>query len=234
MIGYKVDYQRHARLSKEVLKQLTPPIVWSTIRAAASSIRSPARPSREEQPADYYDRMAQHERWRVHYTESHYYFFWSIIADRLVRFGAQSVLDLGCGSGQLAVLLGDRGIKRYCGVDFSGEQIRLARAACPQFEFVQSDITSTDILECGSYDAIVATEFLEHIDGDLEVVKRIHPRTFVLASLPNYDDPSHVRFFASPSEIASRYASFFDSFRVDALRRNTQGIVYYLLEGVRR
>jgi SAM-dependent methyltransferase len=71
------------------------------------------------------------------------------------------VLDLGCGSGRpIARYLLDHGY-RVTGVDASAEMLRLARANCPEADFVQGDITDVDLP--GGYDGIVAWDSVFHI-----------------------------------------------------------------------
>jgi SAM-dependent methyltransferase len=75
------------------------------------------------------------------------------------------VLELGCGSGipdtrELAARF------RVTGVDISPEQIRRARAAVPEAEFVVADITTMS-LPAGSYDAVVSFYVFNHIPREL-------------------------------------------------------------------
>ena len=54
---------------------------------------------------------------------------WTVLADRIRRSGAKSVLDIGCGPGQFAACLFDMaGIETYTGLDFSAEAIRMGPA----------------------------------------------------------------------------------------------------------
>jgi SAM-dependent methyltransferase len=65
------------------------------------------------------------------------------IDDLIVRHrpGAQSVLDLGCGTGRHALLLAERGY-RMTGVDLSEEMLKVARASSSGQSFVQGDVRS--------------------------------------------------------------------------------------------
>ena len=52
-----------------------------------------------------------------------------------------SVVDLGCGNGQLTKQLSDMGME-VIGVDESEEMISLARKSYPEIKFVHADATS--------------------------------------------------------------------------------------------
>lgn len=55
--------------------------------------------------------------------------------------GARSMLDLGCGTGRHAELLGKHGYA-LAGVDLSEEMLKVARATNPGLHFVQGDVRS--------------------------------------------------------------------------------------------
>jgi SAM-dependent methyltransferase len=84
------------------------------------------------------------------------------------------VLELGCGAGvpdtqRLAARF------QVTGVDVSAEQVRLARAAVPQAEFVEADFTALD-LEPESFDAVVSFYAFNHVPRELlaPTFARIH------------------------------------------------------------
>src|SRR5262245_8471477 len=86
-----------------------------------------------EQPAEFYDETFEKgEHWREHYTKSRYYPIWTVVGDRLARAGVKTLLDVGCGPGQMACFLRDRGLARYVGIDFSKARVEHARTACPE------------------------------------------------------------------------------------------------------
>jgi cyclopropane fatty-acyl-phospholipid synthase-like methyltransferase len=84
------------------------------------------------------------------------------------------VLELGCGAGmpdtkRLAARF------QVTGVDVSAEQVRRARAAVPEAEFVQADFTALE-LEPGSFDAVVSFYAFNHVPRELlaPTFARIH------------------------------------------------------------
>lgn len=74
------------------------------------------------------------------------------------------VLDAGCGGGTpvLAALAGET---RAVGLDFSGEQLRLAAGNAPTVALVRGDMTSLPFRE-GSFDAVTALHSLIHVPLD--------------------------------------------------------------------
>lgn len=164
-----------------------------------------------------------------HYTESRYYFLWSVVSDRMRGF--YRVLDLGCGTGQFASLLFDRGFKDYTGIDFSPVAIKTARKCCPGFKFVIRDLR--DSTEFKDYECVVALEFLEHIENDLGVVSQIKPGAHFLGTVPSFRCESHVRAFSNADKVARRYGEFFNDFTVDTFLMAPNKLKFYLIEGVR-
>lgn len=118
-------------------------------------------------------------------------------ARRRMEYGAQytmgSVLDLGCGMGQLADAVGER---EYMGVDFSRAGIEWARANIrnPNARFLRADLREPPILN--SYDTVAMFEFLEHLIDPASVAElalRL-ARQRVIVSVPvNMVGPEHVK-----------------------------------------
>ncbi len=107
----------------------------------------------------------------------------------------------------------------------------MSKKRCPYFDFLVVDLTQSDILQTSAYDCIVTLEFLEHVEFDLEVIRRIRPGTKFFATVPNFPYESHVRHFANESEVKERYQPFFSEFTVDTFLENAKGKTFYLMEG---
>jgi SAM-dependent methyltransferase len=216
---------------RTILREVTPPIIWKLLNRAIGGLNGDAG---SERPDEYYDATySKSGDYRGHYADSRYFFLWCVLLDRMRPAEMRCLLDIGCGPGQLASFLRDRGLRRYVGLDFSGECIRMARAACPSFQFICADAFTSDLFSTLDYDVVVATEFLEHVQGDLVILDRIKPGTRVYGSVPNFPDPAHVRHFNSIEEVKTRYSSRFTGFRVDELLFGSGGMLFYLFEGVR-
>jgi len=101
------------------------------------------------------------------------------------------VLELGCGAG---VPDTQRLAARFpvTGVDVSAEQVRRARTAVPEAEFVRADFTALE-LEPGSFDAVVSFYAFNHVPRELlaPTFARIHrwlaPRGLLMTALGTTD-----------------------------------------------
>lgn len=190
----------------------------------------------EEKGADFYDKAFYDDQgWSAHYTTSPYYFLWTVIIDRIRLTGRKKLLEIGCGTGQLAHALADVGvIHEYCGFDFSQVRVEHARHNCLNYRFEVADAFQTDLFTTVDYDIVVTTEFLEHVEKDLQVIESVRPGTYFLGTVPNFPFVSHVRHFANAEEVAQRYAGYFTNFRVDTFLANATGKTFFLCEGITR
>lgn len=220
---------------KSSLKELLPPIVLRLIKGYNNTTLKG-----QEQAPEFYERQViEQERWHKHYTESGYYPLWTVIADRIMLAPVNSILEIACGTGQLALLLRDKGLPKYLGFDFNREAIKSAKEKhknliCPDFDFVVADAFKTEFFDNHNYDAVLCTEFLEHVEGDLEIIEKIRSGTYFYGTVPNYPAPAHVRVFKKINEVTERYAKYFHSFRVDAHLCSMEGMTLYLLEGIKK
>lgn len=185
-----------------------------------------------EKDAEWYDEMLDISgHYCQHYTESAYYALWAIIADRIIRGGYKSVLDVGCGTGQLAMLLRDRGLNQYRGFDFSEKRIYQARRSCTEFDFIIADAFETDLFTSFDYDAVIMTEFLEHIEKDIDVLEKIPVGTRIYASVPNFMYVSHVRKFKDIDAVKERYGE--EVADIDVISMRHEALTIFLFEGIK-
>lgn len=105
---------------------------------------------------------------------------------------AQSVLDVGIGSGRYASGYVESGVKRVVGVDISSGMLDLARSYVEQFnssntnfEFALTDIDAFDTAE--KFDVVVAMGFFDYISEPIGSLRKL--RDFcnhsVIASFPS-------------------------------------------------
>lgn len=222
---------------KAAARELIPPVLFRGLRLLNQRLLSDRKPRAFTgiKTSSWYDEIYEYNsEYRKHYTESRYYFIWTVIADRIVRRNHRNIFDLGCGPGQFAALLHSKGVKGYCGLDFSSSAIEIAKKSCPDFEFIAADAFASDTLENREYDCLVTMEFLEHVDKDIEILQRVRPGTRVIATVPDFPTPSHIRYFSNSREVQERYARLFDSFRVDAFLKDEGGHTFFILDGIRK
>jgi SAM-dependent methyltransferase len=195
----------------------------------------PAAVRTGQQGPDFYDRtFDEDDYWRRHYTGVHDYCCWTVIIDRLRARGVRRLLEIGCGTGQLASGIRDAAIlEDYCGFDFSAHRVGQARIVCPPWRFEVADAFATDLFTAFDYDSALSTEFLEHVEGDLAVLAKLRPGTRFIGTVPNFPFVSHVRHFANGSEVAARYGALFDGLNVVPIALNDKGKTLFVLEGVR-
>jgi len=183
----------------------------------------------------YYDRMYVAETvYHQPYEQSHYYFLWSVIVDRVRRAGFKRVLEIGCGPGQLAAYLMDQGIETYTGLDFSPQAIAMAKRNVPGGRFVVGDARDPDIHGQVDHQFVICTEVLEHIEDDLKVVTAFAPGKTCLCSVPNFPFESHVRHFVDAQAVLDRYGRYFEGPTVASFKSpRDSNDWFFLLQGVR-
>jgi SAM-dependent methyltransferase len=221
---------------------LPPMSLRRTVRRAArrtlerlAGVPAPLSGCEGQQESEFYDRTFEaDDYWRRHYTGIDHYCCWTVLVDRLRSRGARRLLEIGCGSGQLAEALHDAGIlDSYCGFDFSERRLNHARTVCPDWRFEVADAFKTDLFDSVDYDAALSTEFLEHVEGDLEVLSRLRAGTYFVGTVPNYPFVSHVRHFENAAHVAERYAPLLDDMFVVQVPLNASGKTLYILDGRR-
>jgi SAM-dependent methyltransferase len=166
-----------------------------------------------EKPASYYDDLYPFKAsYNDHYKNSHYFVQWVQVEFILREFKQKKILDVGCGTGQFAQFLKDEGYSDYTGVDFSEKAIEIAKTKS-DFHFFVGNALDPDLFK-PAYDIVMALEVLEHMDNDLDLIKNIPEDTFCLFSIPNFDDPGHVRWFRSEYQVRKRYFKHIDIERI--------------------
>jgi 2-polyprenyl-3-methyl-5-hydroxy-6-metoxy-1,4-benzoquinol methylase len=176
-----------------------------------------------EKNTEFYNIKYQNqEEYKLHYKNSWYFVHWTQIIRYLRGIDDPKILEIGCGTGQLANYLIDEGFNKYVGFDFSEEAIKIAKERI-NLEFFVGDALNP---ECFQYDynLIICTEVLEHIKDDISVLKNIRKGSKIIFSVPNFDEESHVRWFLSERQIKLRYFKY-----IDILHITRVGNIYIVL-----
>lgn len=162
-----------------------------------------------EKPASYYDDHFQNEvGFQVHYRKSFYYVHWTQVIVFLRKIQNPEILEIGCGTGQLAEYLKDEGFMAYQGFDFSTRAIEFAKRRV-DMEFFQGDALD-EKLYLGTFNTVICLEVLEHVQNDRKILSNIPKNANIIFSVPNFDAPSHLRWFTSEHQIKRRYCEYVD------------------------
>ena len=111
----------------------------------------------------------------------------------LIPANAQSVLDLGCGTGRLGESLKQRQATQVAGVEIDSLAVDAARTRLDRV--VQSNIETldTEFFE-GEFDCVVCADVLEHLQTPEQTLKQISnwltPEGTIVASIPNVRNQS--------------------------------------------
>ena len=92
------------------------------------------------------------------------------VIDLLDIKNGMSVVDLGCGNGQLTKQLSDMGME-VIGIDESEEMISLARMSYPEIKFVRADATNFTVDK--KVDAILSNAVFHWIDKQDDLITNI-------------------------------------------------------------
>ena len=142
------------------------------------------------------------------------------------------MLDIGCGLGHLASCLAAAEVDHsFTGLDFSPVAVERARSLYPDHQFVEADLTEPSLLQRLNFDVATATEFLEHIPGDTNVLSHLPKGTYFVGSVPDFDSFGHVRHFHSATAVTKRYESYFEELVVEEIYRGPS--TYFMLSGTR-
>jgi ubiquinone/menaquinone biosynthesis C-methylase UbiE len=119
-----------------------------------------------------------------------------------------SILDVGCGNGDLLELFRAFGMEEVVGCDISSK----AKKECSSKE-IKFDIVDLDDKELrlpyndSSFDVVVCTHVLEHLKYPLLVVKEMYRVAkdvvlFVVPAGKSYDSPDHIQHWEHFGELA--------------------------------
>ncbi len=128
---------------------------------------------RKQEIRAFADRMAaDRDRW-IERNRSFYQDDWAYM--RFLVPEGQKVLELGCGTGQLlAALKPSLGI----GVDLSPAMLDKARAANPDYTFIEGDIENPAVIEAlaehGPFDAIILSDTIGYLEDCQQALANLH------------------------------------------------------------
>jgi 2-polyprenyl-3-methyl-5-hydroxy-6-metoxy-1,4-benzoquinol methylase len=109
------------------------------------------------------------------------------LAKEIDKLKISSIFDAGCGEGFTLEFLRKQGIgQKYEGIDFLKTAIEIGQKVHPKVKLVQASIYELPY-KTNSFDVILCTEVLEHLENPQEAVKELFrvSKKYVLASVPN-------------------------------------------------
>lgn len=182
--------------------------------------------------ADYYnDVYTRYNKYTCHYKESVYYPLWKRVLELLIKdvlpLSYPKVLEVGCGTGQFAHMLYDNGIgiNNYLGFDFSEVAVYTANMMSNQVFFVGDALKPEPYNH--KYDTVISLEVFEHTD-DMKILENIPSGKNIIISVPDFDDPAHIRYFVSNEQVRSQYEKYIQIEVLEKLDR------WYILKGVKK
>jgi len=159
----------------------------------------------EAEELNHYNQVyATSKEYKKNPNQSIYFSMWKDILSAIDDH--EEIVELGCGSGQLANILLSNNKKYLFGIDYSHEAIKLAKYINSENHdlfFVRNiyDIKPGEI----KADVVICTEVIEHLDNDSHVFEILSPGTRVLFSVPDFWYKTHKRIFKNMDEIKDRY-----------------------------
>ena len=186
----------------------------------------------KEKDAKYYDDI-----FKENLTNVRYQGIWEEVLSMLPANA--EVLEVGCGQGDLAKMICEKGIT-YSGFDFSEEAVRQAaekigHTTCsppPGFGVLNAYDQASYSNMAFPYNTVICLEVLEHLD-DLKVIGNIPVGKRVIFSVPNFDDPAHLRTYSSIEQIKQRFDGMLEiiSHRIYTQPKTTEKI--FLIDATR-
>lgn len=153
----------------------------------------------ERDSAYYCDYYSSSQEYKLHYSKSVYFEMWKIVLSLIPE--NIPLIELGCGTGQFASMCIDNEKKYSCGYDFSLEAIGISKNIHNLNVCKLADIYKIKI---PSHCLLVALEVFEHI-RDFKLIDNIGLGKEIIFSVPDFDNPAHIRYFHSVNEVAMRY-----------------------------
>lgn len=156
----------------------------------------------------YYNEVySKSVEYRKEPVDSIYYPIWADIVNMINN--DDGIIEVGCGSGQLAKLLIMNGKNYKYGFDYSDQAIKIAKKLNQGSEdlFSVADVYALSKGDLDDVDVVICTEVLEHLDDDKYLFEILKPGTRVIFSVPDFIADTHKRVFGSVKEIRERYVN---------------------------
>jgi len=108
-----------------------------------------------------------------------------------VSWKGKRVLDIGCGTGELAFYVAQQGADEVVGIDYSPSAITVAKDSYARTNLMFECMDVSNI--SGTFDVITIVGVLEHIDEPLALLhkakKLLRPKGSIIVTCPNWSNP---------------------------------------------
>jgi len=169
----------------------------------------------KEQKASYYNKIFKKAKhYKCGFEKSEYYNVWFELIGFLPPDKSISITDVGCGTGQLLQMLEHYNYCNLMGFDFSDIALKEAIEKTQFASIYYGNIHNTRVIS----DVIICTEVLEHIENDCEVLEKFEAKQIII-TVPEFNDPAHVRYFESVEDVRLRYGKYFKCFEIIKVQR---------------
>ena len=177
-----------------------------------------------EQNPNYYD-----EIFKKNLTNARYQGIWEEVLSMLPANA--NVLEVGCGQGDLGKMIINRGLV-YRGFDFSPEAIKQAKVKSDWCFYEDNAYEESSYTANQGYNTVICLEVLEHLD-DQKVIRNIPIGKRVIFSVPNFDDPAHLRTYNSIEQIKQRFDGMLEIISHRVYTMPDTGANIYLVDAMR-
>lgn len=155
-----------------------------------------------ERSSKYYDNIyLDSEKYEEKPEESRYHKMWLHVIELIPQ--DVDVVDLGCGTGQFATLFRKYTFGKYKGYDFS--KVAIEKANNLELEdcvFQIKDLRKTNLSKEKGF--FISLETFEHLN-DYDLIKKLGLGREIIFTVPDFNDPSHIRYFHSVNQVVERY-----------------------------
>ena len=162
-----------------------------------------------------YERIYGDQRLLNEYLGPERLLFYAEVAETAAREHPRSVVDVGCGAGELLRAVVERGApERVVGIDYAAAGIRRASALVPSGEFYARSLYDLNLTE--TFELVLCTEVLEHVrapEDAADVLVRLcaSPGTIVITVPDGAQDAwqGHLNFWteAALEDFLGRYGN---------------------------
>lgn len=163
------------------------------------------------------------EKYKQHYKDVIYFNVWNYVMSNLQKI--DKIVDLGCGPGHMLHMLYDNGFKTCVGIDFSKVGIEMAKLKVPSYIFIEADLRNIDYSIYKDF-KFISIETFEHLENDIELIKKLPQNHIIIFSVPNYRCIDHYRIYPDVNFIQTYYKDVLNIISIKPFWVGGKSIIY--------